>query len=487
MGSLSTGSSSKSEVEALFVGKGKGRFRAGQSQGSSRLREKNKSHEQHERNNKETEKKDTGNGRPSRPFGRRFPHNCYNCGRRGHMAKNCRSPPMEESNVATTQNEEGWDAEAFVAQTEEVYAFTATTERKGNRLDEWIVDSGCSNHMTGDKGKLSNLLKYGGSRVVVLADNSKYPIDHIGDVVFPSGDRTNGLTLNDVYHVGGMKKNLLSVPQITEADHYNETVYVLNAESAFVERTKGNHGADLWHQRLGHVGYDKLGLMADKALVNGLPKVHINKEIVCSGCQFGKASQLPYSKSDFKAKEALELVHSDVFGPVKQPSIQGYDAERKGWRCCEPDTGKVYVSRNVIFDENTSWWSMDSQVLPDSQKLLEDLEVAKVQLKFDDTVDADEIHNEESSQQSSATNVEEVSEQASGPRKSHRVRKPNPRYVNANIAVVEDRFIEPESFEEAFDKKEWQNAMKEEMSALLSNQTWDLVPKPKDVMPVSCK
>jgi len=131
----------------------------------------------------------------------------------------------------------------------------------------------------------------------------------------------------------------------------------------------------------------------------------------------------------------------------------GYDAERKGWRCCEPNTGKVYVSRNVIFDENTSWWSTDSQVLPDSQKLLEDLEVSKVQLKFDDSVDADENHNEESSQQSSVTNVEEVSEQAFGPRKSHRVRKPNPRYVNANNVVVENWFFELGSFEEAFDKK----------------------------------
>ena len=32
---------------------------------------------------------------------------------------------------------------------------------------------------------------------------------------------------------------------------------------------------------------------------------------------------MPYVESKFKAKEPLELVHSDVFGPVKQTSING--------------------------------------------------------------------------------------------------------------------------------------------------------------------
>jgi hypothetical protein len=72
-----------------------------------------------------------------------------------------------------------------------------------------------------------------------------------------------------------------------------------------------------------------------------------------------------------------------------------------------------------------------------------------------------------------------------GPRRSERIRKPNPRY--AGVAIVVDALKEPETFEEAYSKKEWVGAMKEEMDALLRNQTWELVPKPKDVKPVSCK
>ena len=42
----------------------------------------------------------------------------------------------------------------------------------------------------------------------------------------------------------------------------------------------------------------------------------------------------------------------------------GYNSQRKGWRCCDPTTGRCYTSRNVIFDEASSWWSEDKATLP---------------------------------------------------------------------------------------------------------------------------
>ena len=32
----------------------------------------------------------------------------------------------------------------------------------------------------------------------------------------------------------------------------------------------------------------------------------------------------------------------------------GYDNQRKGWKCCDPTTGKCHTSRNMIFDEASS-------------------------------------------------------------------------------------------------------------------------------------
>uniref|UniRef100_A0A2N9JB62 Integrase catalytic domain-containing protein n=1 Tax=Fagus sylvatica TaxID=28930 RepID=A0A2N9JB62_FAGSY len=242
-----------------------------------------------------------------------------------------------------------WDAEALFAMEEEELALTVTTPEQIDYKNDWIVDSGCSNHMTGDKHKLQNLSEYKGGRVVVTADNSRLPIAHIGKTIVTPRYNSNQVPLQDVYHVPGMKKNLLSVAQLTLSGHYVlfgpqdvkvyrdlkisetpimegqrlESVYVMSAESAYVDRTRKNETTDLWHMRLGHVSYSKLSIMVKKSMLKGLPQLDVRTDTVCAGCQYGKAHQLPYKESKFKAKEPLELVHSDVFGPVKQPSIGG--------------------------------------------------------------------------------------------------------------------------------------------------------------------
>lgn len=100
-----------------------------------------------------------------------------------------------------------------------------------------------------------------------------------------------------------------------------KSVYVMSAEFAYVDKTRKNEIADLWHMRLGHVSYHKLSMMMMKSMLKGLPNLDLRTDIVCARCQYGKAHQLPYEESKFKAKESLELIYSDVFGPVKQPSI----------------------------------------------------------------------------------------------------------------------------------------------------------------------
>ena len=77
----------------------------------------------------------------------------------GHMAKDCWSKKKHvESNVATSSSKENkeddWDAVSFFAKEEEELALTATTLERIDYENDWIVDSGCSNHMMGDRGKL---------------------------------------------------------------------------------------------------------------------------------------------------------------------------------------------------------------------------------------------------------------------------------------------------------------------------------------------
>jgi len=96
-----------------------------------------------------------------------------------------------------------------------------------------------------------------------------------------------------------------------------QSVYVLSAESTYVDKTRKNETGDLWHARLRHVNYSKLKEMTQKQVVKGFPRIDIRTIIVCAGCQYGKAHQFPYNESEHRSKTPLELIHSNVFGLVK--------------------------------------------------------------------------------------------------------------------------------------------------------------------------
>ena len=71
------------------------------------------------------------------------------------------------------------------------------------------------------------------------------------------------------------------------------------------------------------MSYTKLKVMMKKSMLKGLPELDVMEDIICAGCQFSKAHQLPYEDSKFKSQAPLEHIHSDVFGLVKQYSVSG--------------------------------------------------------------------------------------------------------------------------------------------------------------------
>ena len=71
----------------------------------------------------------------------------------------------------------------------------------------------------------------------------------------------------------------------------------------------------------------------------GLPDLKIKNEGICKGCAKGKNIKNPFSKSETNTKGTLELIHSNVCGPMPSVSLSGYeyyvtfidDYSRKTW------------------------------------------------------------------------------------------------------------------------------------------------------------
>ena len=80
--------------------------------------------------------------------------------------------------------------------------------------------------------------------------------------------------------------------------------------------------AMLWHQRLGHIGEKGLQSLQGKSMVEGMSKCNSNFDF-CEHCLYGKQNRVKFPSGATRAKGILELIHSDVFGPVPVPSLGG--------------------------------------------------------------------------------------------------------------------------------------------------------------------
>jgi hypothetical protein len=78
---------------------------------------------------------------------------------------------------------------------------------------------------------------------------------------------------------------------------------------------------ELWHIILAHINYKALPYICKAG--TGLPELKVDHEGVCNGCAQGKNIKNPFLKRDNKAKGLLELIHSDVCGPMPSSSISG--------------------------------------------------------------------------------------------------------------------------------------------------------------------
>ncbi|GJZ46043.1 retrovirus-related pol polyprotein from transposon TNT 1-94, partial [Tanacetum coccineum] len=210
----------------------------------------------------------------------------------------------------------------------------------------FIVDSGCTKHMTGNLSLLCNFVeKYLGT--VRFGNDQFAPILGYGDLV------QGNITINRVYYVEGLNHNLFSVGQFCDADlevaFRKSTCFVRDLQGN--DLLTGNRGTDLytislqettsstpiclmakasptqawlWHRRLSHLNFDYINLLSKKDVVIGLPKLKYVKDQLCSSCEVSKAKRSSFkSKTVPSSKGRLNLLHMDLCGPMRVASING--------------------------------------------------------------------------------------------------------------------------------------------------------------------
>ncbi|GJT81212.1 retrovirus-related pol polyprotein from transposon TNT 1-94 [Tanacetum coccineum] len=210
----------------------------------------------------------------------------------------------------------------------------------------WVVDSGCSKHMTGDRSLLRNFVeKFMGT--VRFGNDNFAAITGYGDYIH------GNITICHVYYVEGLGHNLFSVGQFCDGDlevaFRSNTCYVRNLEgddlltggrdsnlytisisdmaasSPICLMSKATSTKSwLWHRRLSHLNFGTINDLTKLDLVDGLPKFKYGKDHLCSACERGKSKKASHPPklipSDYSK---LELLHMDLCGPMRVASVNG--------------------------------------------------------------------------------------------------------------------------------------------------------------------
>nr|GEU57601.1 hypothetical protein [Tanacetum cinerariifolium] len=189
----------------------------------------------------------------------------------------------------------------------ETKARNENVQKRIVQLVLFIVNSGCTKHMTGNLKFLCNFIeKFLGT---VCFGNAQFaPILGYGDLVQGNITINKG---NDLL-IGNRGSDLYT---ISLQESTSSTPLCLMAKASPTQ-------AWLWHQRFSHLNFDYINLLSKKDVVIGLPKLKFIKDQLCSSCEVSKAKRSSFKSKVFPSlKGRLNLLHMDLCGPMRVASI----------------------------------------------------------------------------------------------------------------------------------------------------------------------
>ena len=295
------------------------------------------------------------------------PGSCCGCGKMGHIHRFCPTNPYVPSShkqkAKAGKTHKARQAEYCVYNSsdnecDEVASSDAMfTVLYGAHVlpnvssDVWIINSGATKHMSPCRSIFVDYVPFRVSESVSLGNGTVCDALGIGHVTVDMlcDGAVKHYTMSDVLYVPSLVNNFFSVTaatlkghavtfkqkqctiqkngKLTATGHCANNVWYIDCSSACDDvcsklKTDVNvNDLTLWHQRLGHVNEKRLKTAVNKHLITGVE--YVNGDLpFCEACVQGKQTREPFKGSaDVQSTEKLQLVHSDVCGPMSVASM----------------------------------------------------------------------------------------------------------------------------------------------------------------------
>lgn len=266
---------------------------------------------------------------------------CYHCGKPGHRKRNCKAYLAECGGNADPKREK---AKAKTVRENDAKSFTFMVRSGKQDASAWVIDSGATSHLAKNRNSFVRLDESVRPEIST-ADGKVLRTAGVGDCEIECVNGRNekvSITLTGVIFAPGLEGNLISVPKLAEkgvraefdADQcrlvYDGSViatadrvsglYRLNVVEKSLLVSDKQHNTDClhtWHRRLGHRDPDAIGEVERRGLASGMKIKPCGIRMTCESCVEGKMARPPFPQAaEKKSKAVLDIVHSDVCGPM---------------------------------------------------------------------------------------------------------------------------------------------------------------------------
>ncbi|KAK8999646.1 hypothetical protein V6N11_070805 [Hibiscus sabdariffa] len=232
---------------------------------------------------------------------------CHHCGKKGHIKKYCFKLKRENKGGGDKHDQNDEEKSERAAITREDLMVICDENLVNLACDEtsWVIDTGASTHVTSRRDFFT----------------SYTPCDF--GVVKMGNDGLVPVTAWEMLACDGQWK-LNKASLVVARGKKSSSFYLMQASTSrdSVNVTVNDRSTELWHKRLSHMSEKGLNCVAKKNQLSGLKNATLKN---FPHCLVGKQRRVSFSsRPPHRKSELLELVHSDVCGPLKD--IGGFDA-----------------------------------------------------------------------------------------------------------------------------------------------------------------